>query len=130
MKLLGVELDYQLNFNEQVSRTFQKVARHLNVLQRIGKILSEETGLLFFIFCNKANTEELVKLQYRGLKIVFDSYESSYKALVARANLPTLHLGTVCKNYLLEGLNQFHSVNIALKAKYIAISKFLRLNWL
>ena len=48
VKLLGVELDYQLNFNEQVSRICQKVARQLNVLQRISKFLSEETRLLVF----------------------------------------------------------------------------------
>ena len=48
VKLLGVELDYQLNFNEQVSRICQKVARKLNVIQRISKFLSEETRLLVF----------------------------------------------------------------------------------
>ena len=84
VKLLGVELDYQLNFNEQVSRICQKVARQLNVLQRISKFLSEETRLLVFKsfirsnfnycpiiwhFCSKVNTEKLEKLQYRGLKI-------------------------------------------------------------
>ena len=46
VKLFGVELDYQLNFNEHVSRICQKVARQLNVLQRISKFLSEETRLL------------------------------------------------------------------------------------
>ena len=108
MKLLGVELDYQLNFNEQVSRICQKVARQLNVLQRISKFLSEETRLLVFKsfirsnfnycpiiwhFCSKVNTEKLEKLQYRGLKIVYNCYESSYEELLTRANLPTLHLG-------------------------------------
>ena len=108
VRLLGVELDYQLNFNEQISRICQKVARQLNVLQKISKFLSEETRLLvfnFFIranfsycpivwhFCSKVNTEKLEKLQYRGLKIVFNSYESSYEELLSRANLPTLHLG-------------------------------------
>ena len=44
-------------------------------------------------FCSKTNTEKLEKLQYRGLKIAFDSYESSYEELLSRANLPTLHLG-------------------------------------
>ena len=108
VKLLGVELDYQLNFNEQVSRICQKVAKQLNVLQRISKFLSVETRLLVFKsfirsnfcycpvvwhFCSKTNTEKLEKLQYRGLKIAFDSYESSYEELLSRANLPTLHLG-------------------------------------
>ena len=108
VRLLGVELDYQLNFNEQISRICQKVARQLNVLQRISKFLSEETRLLVFKsfiranfsycpivwhFCSKVNTEKLEKLQYRDLKIVFNSYESSYEELLSRANLPTLHLG-------------------------------------
>ena len=46
VRLLGVELDYQLNFNEQISRICQKVVRQLNVLKRISKFLSEETRLL------------------------------------------------------------------------------------
>ena len=108
MKLLGVELDYQLNLNEQVSGICQKVAKHLNVLQRISKFLSEETRLLVFKsfissnfcycpvvwhFCSKTNTEKLEKLRYRGLKIAFNSYESSYEDILSRANLLTLHLG-------------------------------------
>ena len=31
--------------------------------------------------------------QYRGLKIVYNCYESSYEELLTRANLPTLHIG-------------------------------------
>lgn len=50
VKLLGSELDYQLNFNEQVSRFCQKVARQLNVLQRISNFLSEDTRLLVLKF--------------------------------------------------------------------------------
>ena len=108
VKLFGVELDYQLNFNEQVSRICQKVARQINVLQRISKFLSEETRLLVFKsfirsnfnycpiiwhFCSKVNTEKLEKLQYRGLKIVYNCYGSSYEELLTRANLPTLQIG-------------------------------------
>ena len=76
MKLLGVELDCQLNFNEQDFRICQKEARQLNVLQRFNKFLSEETRLLVlksFIrsnlsycpivwhFCSKGNTEKIEK---------------------------------------------------------------------
>ena len=39
VKLLGVELDYQLNFNGQVSRICQKVSRQLNVLQKLASFL-------------------------------------------------------------------------------------------
>ena len=78
------------------------------MLQRIITFLSEETRLLVFEsfvrsnfnycpiiwhFCSKVNTEKLEKLQYRGLKIVYNCYESSYEELLTTANLPTLHLG-------------------------------------
>ena len=78
------------------------------MLQRISKFLSEETRLLVFKsfirsnfnycliiwhFCSKVNTEKLEKLQYRGLKIVYNCYESSYEELLTRANIQTLHLG-------------------------------------
>ncbi len=48
VKLLGIELDYLINFNEQITKISQKVARQLNVLQRISKFLSIETRLLVF----------------------------------------------------------------------------------
>ena len=107
VKLLGV-LDYQLIFNDQVSRICRKVSRQLNVLQRISKFLTEDSRLLVFKsfirsnfsycpivwhFCSKTNTEKLEKLKYGGLKIVFNAYEASYEELLTRANLPTLHLG-------------------------------------
>ena len=103
VRLLGVDLDYKLNFNEQVTRICQKVSSQLNVLQRLSKFLSVDTRLLVFKsfirsnfshcptvwhFCSKTNTENLKKqnkkkttktnkLQHRGLKIVFGDYESS-----------------------------------------------------
>ena len=107
VKLLGV-LDYQLIFNDQVSRICKKVSRQLNVLQRISKFLTEDSRLLafkYFIrsnfsycpivwhFCSKTNTEKLEKIKYGGLKIVFNAYEASYEELLTRANLPTVHLG-------------------------------------
>ncbi|MCG8045733.1 MAG: reverse transcriptase family protein, partial [Candidatus Thiodiazotropha endolucinida] len=107
VKLLGVEIDYLLNFNEQVTKICQKVARQLNVLQRLSKFLNMNNRLLVFKsfirsnfnycpiiwhFCNKTNTEKLEKLQHRGLKIVYNDYDSSYSDLLKRADLPTLHL--------------------------------------
>ena len=108
MRLLGVDLDYKLNFNKQVTRICQKLSSQLNVLQRLSKFLSVDTRLLVFKsfirsnvsycpivlhFCSKTNTEKMKKLQHRGLKIVFGDYESSYAEVLKRVNLPNLHLG-------------------------------------
>ena len=107
VKLLGVELDFMLNFDKQIKNMCMKAARQLNVLQRLSKFLSVETRLLIFKsfiqsnfnycplvwhFCSKANTEKLEKLQYRALRIVFNDYISSYESLLNKVNLPTLHM--------------------------------------
>ena len=107
VKLLGVELDFMLNFDKQIKNMCMKAARQLNVLQRLSKFLSVETRLLIFKsliqsnfnycplvwhFCSKANTEKLEKLKYRALIIVFNDYISSYESLLSKVNLPTLHM--------------------------------------
>ena len=43
IKLLGVELDFMLNFDNQIKTMCTKVARKLNVLQRLSKFLSEDS---------------------------------------------------------------------------------------
>ena len=40
VKLLGVTLDFKLNFNTHISNICKKAARQLNVLKRIGKNLT------------------------------------------------------------------------------------------
>ena len=85
VKLLGVELDFMLNFDKQIKNMYMKAARQLNVLQRLNKVLSVETRKLIFKsliqsnfnncslvwhFCSNANTEKLEKIQYRALRIV------------------------------------------------------------
>jgi hypothetical protein len=41
VKLLGVTIDFQLNFNEHVSNICKKAPRQLNVLKRIGTHLTK-----------------------------------------------------------------------------------------
>ena len=82
MKRLGVELDYQLNFNEQTSRIRQKVARQLNVFQMISKFLSEERVLLssylslFFLFYVKVDRETIGYV--RRVRLFVDSLSNKY----------------------------------------------------
>ena len=107
VKLLGVELDYQLNFDPQVTNLCKKAAKQLNVLQRLSKFLNVSTRLIIFKscirlnfnfcpliwhFCSKSNTEKLEKLQFRALRIVFNDYESSYDTLLKKVNSTTIHL--------------------------------------
>jgi hypothetical protein len=40
VKLLGVTIDYELNFDKHISEICKKSARQLNVLKRIGRYLN------------------------------------------------------------------------------------------
>jgi hypothetical protein len=41
VKLLGVTIDFKLNFNEHISNICKKASRQLNVFKRIGKHLTK-----------------------------------------------------------------------------------------
>ena len=43
VKLLGIEIDYLLTFDTQVSNTCKQVSQQINVLKRIGKYLNVES---------------------------------------------------------------------------------------
>ena len=108
VKLLGIEIDFLLNFDAQISIICKNVARQLNVLQRLSNFLNENTRLTVFKsfirsnfnfcpiiwhFCSQTNTEKLEKLQHRALRIVYNDFQSSYEDLLHRVNTTTLHLG-------------------------------------
>ena len=110
VKLLGVNIDFMLNFDSHVSNICRKAARQINVLLRIGKHLSVETKILIYKsfiksnfnycplvwhFCSKSSTAKMEKLQYRALRLVFSDFNSSYEALLERANMPTLHVNRI-----------------------------------
>ena len=48
VKLLGVTLDYMLNFDKHISNICKKAARQINVLLRLSKYLSTETKILIY----------------------------------------------------------------------------------
>ena len=85
VKLLGVTIDFMLNFDTHVSDICRKAAKQINVLLRIGRHLTVETKILIYKsfiksnfnycplvwhFCSKGSTAKMEKLQYRALRLV------------------------------------------------------------
>ncbi len=107
IKLLGVSVDNQLNFNTHITNVCVSAGRNLNVLKRVAKDLPTNVKLqlyntyischfnfcpLVWHFCSVSDTNRLEKIQFRALRFVYDDYESDYNTLLARAKMPTLEL--------------------------------------
>ena len=97
-KLLGIEIDYQLNFDAHVSSICRKASQQLNVLKRLGSLLNRLSKLTIFHtfifsnfnfcslawhFCTEKNSKKLEKVQERELRFVYEDYNSSYEELLA-----------------------------------------------
>ena len=110
VKLLGVTFDYMLNFEAHIANICKKAARQINVLLRLSNVLNQETKILIYKsfiysnfnscplvwhFCSKASTDELEKLQYIAVRLVFNDFTSSYDDLLTKANMPTLHISRI-----------------------------------
>ena len=105
VKLLGVDIDYQLNFDQHISILCSKAGYKLNVLKRLSPFLSRLNKLTVFHtfilsnycplawhFCSESNSKKLEKIQERALRFVYDDFKSTYEELLNKANIPFLHI--------------------------------------
>ena len=116
VKLLGIDIDFNLNFDAHLSTICKNAAQQLNILKIIGRNLCKLSRLTIFHtfilsnfnfcpltwhFCSKANTRKIEKIQERALRFVYNNYNSSYSELLDIAKLPSLHIRRV-KNMAIE----------------------------
>ena len=107
VKLLGVDIDFNLSFDSHISNICKKAAQQLNVMRRIGHNLSLLNRLTIFHtfvlsnfnfcplawhFCSETNTKKMEELQERGLRFVYNDFSSSYEDLLTKTKLSTLHI--------------------------------------
>ena len=93
VKLLGIEIDYQLNFDIHISSIYRKASQQLNILKLLGPYLDRLSKLTIFHtfilsnfnfcplawhFCTDKNSTKLEKVQERALCFVYNDYTSSY----------------------------------------------------
>ena len=101
IKLLGVTIDYMLNFNLHISDICNKAAWQINVLCMLSRYLSTETKLLIYKsyvrsnlrycpivlhFCSKSSTGKMEKkkLQYSTLRLVNSDFVGAFEDLLKR----------------------------------------------
>ena len=116
VNLLGLTIDFNLNFNKHISNLCKKASRQLNVLKRIGKNLCKLGKLNIYYsfimsnfnycplawgFCGEGNIKKIEKLQERSLRFIYNDYTSSYCHLLSLSKLPTLRIRRI-RNLALE----------------------------
>ena len=105
VKLLGITIDFELNFNTHISNICKKASRQLNVLKRLGKYLNKLGKLtiyhsfimsnfnfcsLTWHFCSEANTTKIEKVQERALRFIYQDHNSTYEDLLIKSKMPSL----------------------------------------
>ena len=110
MKLLGVTIDKDLNFTEHVTDIVRRVSNQIQVLQRHKKLINTDTKtklynayLLPHLYyccivwhhCGQRNLKKLEKINERGLRYVFNDYDSNYMQLLNCMGQPSLFNGRI-----------------------------------
>ena len=107
VKLLGVDIDFKLNFDFHIKNLCTKAVQQLNILKRIGKNLNKLNRLTIFHtfiqsnfnfcplswhFCSEGNTQKIEKIQERALRFVYMDYETTYEDLLHKAKMPSMYI--------------------------------------
>ena len=107
IKLLGINIDDQLKFNEHISILCSKAAMQLNALSRLQKYMgkSEKEAIinsfilsnfnycpLVWHFSSCESIRKIEKIQKRCLRIILNDYKSDYETLLRNDNKPTMEI--------------------------------------
>ena len=110
VKLLGVDIDFRLRFEEHIANLCRKAAQQVNIMKRLGRHLNKLNRLSIFHsfvlsnfnfcplswhFCSEANTKKIEKIQERALRFVYNDYATCYEDLLEKAKIPTLQIRRV-----------------------------------
>ena len=106
-KLLGLELDKELKFHEHVKNMCKKASAKVTALARLLKVVPlKKKRLLFnsfvksqFLNCplvwmfnlSRTLNQRINRIQERGLRIVYDDYDTSFDDLLKKDGTVRIH---------------------------------------
>ena len=106
VKLLGVQVDNKLKFNEHVSKLIKQGNQKLHALMRISKFLSEDKLRLImktfiesqfnycplvWMFSSRTLNNKINRLHERALRVVYKNDDLTFQNLLEKDNSMTVH---------------------------------------
>ena len=107
VKLLGIQLDYKLNFDPHISAPCKKAATQLNVLKRLRAYIGFDAKRvlvqsfvysnfnycpLVWHFCSAKSMHMIEKVQERAPRFLHNDHASSYNDLLLKSQRCTMHV--------------------------------------
>ena len=125
VNLLGIDIDYKLNFNKHIGILCKKAAGQLNAICRMGNYIgeNEKTVLiqsfvqanfnycpLVWFFTSPESLRKIERVQERAIRILFNDFNSDASVLLSRAN-KTSFLIKQHKNLAIEIFKTMKNLN-------------------
>ena len=119
-KLLGVKLDWTLNFDDHISDVCKKASRKLNALARIATFIRlSKRRLLMNAFCNSqfsycpliwmchslTNNRKINRLHERCLRVIYNDKQSLFSELLEKEGSVSIHMN---RNIQSLAIDMFH----------------------
>ena len=107
VKLLGVEIDNNLNFNDHISSLCKSASNKLNAISRMHKYIGKkekQTLINTFVYSNfnycplvwhfssSKSLKKIERIQERCLRIIHDNYSDNYMNLLKSTNTPSMEV--------------------------------------
>ena len=107
VKLLGIEIDNKLSFENHISYLVKKASNQLNAISRIQKFMGfkeKEILLNSFVhsnfnycslvwhFCSAKSVKKIEKIQERALRILYNEISSDYEPILNKSGKPTMEV--------------------------------------
>ena len=105
IKILGVNLDDNLNFRDHIRRVCEKVGGMGGIVRRLKNLIPVNAKVLLYTsaimphltyfhlvwhFCTASDSRKLERLQERALRLMYNTTTDSHDTLLKRAKLATL----------------------------------------
>ena len=127
VKLLGVQIDDQLNFNLHISNICRSAANQLNALIRLKRFLAFEEkktliNIYFYsnfnycplawMFSSSKSLNKVESLQKRALPFFCDNYDSSYEFILKLAGKTTVNVAKLT-SLCVDIFKTLNNINLA-----------------